>query len=413
MSSGDSKNDPRFAKLKLGQRWTDADTETLKHLYITEKKDLVYIAEAMGRGKKVICDILRKLSIVKYDSDVRGYDEFDTSEYNKLLSEYYSKGDVIKKEKGREDRLIVKGFSDFLSKRLIPNNSDSDTKITERLTTVEKELLDVKTQLKYAISMLENTVRILIDRVHLDLVNDNDDYTYEMKEFMQEMEEMTREDKICKMREMYGMQDLGDIKVIRVIELPVQSEPTKHDEHAEPTQLTQQLASTQQTKTQYAKSTQLSEQPDSMDSVDSEDSADSADSTNSIDSTESTKLSETTEQFVQYRTDWTDPQDQLEKLMQTVKVIPTPVPKKRGRKKKGTVIDVSQASSKSDTASISSTDGSPNGSVDGPSDEPPDKIVTHNGVDYIVSDNIVFYKTKLSKRGRIVGKCVDGKIVFR
>lgn len=101
--------DERFKNLKIGTKWTHEDTDMLNKLYLVDKLDFMSIVAKMGRSKRTIIDKLEEHGIQKDVAKIRGgVDAFDTSDYAKLLDDYYNYRKMQRRKKIKGDNQIVK-----------------------------------------------------------------------------------------------------------------------------------------------------------------------------------------------------------------------------------------------------------------------------------------------------------------
>ena len=92
---------------KFGTRWTDADTEQLIRLYADTSIGIIEIAEIMGRGKAILVTNLIKNHIVSTEQEIRGIEQFDSSDYAQKIREYYSNKKVKPKLKPKLKNLTI------------------------------------------------------------------------------------------------------------------------------------------------------------------------------------------------------------------------------------------------------------------------------------------------------------------
>lgn len=79
----------KFDKLNIGIPWKESDSVNLRKMYINDKKNFVQITEALGRSDITIVEKMIEMKLVDSKDKIREYDQFENSDYNKLLKEYY------------------------------------------------------------------------------------------------------------------------------------------------------------------------------------------------------------------------------------------------------------------------------------------------------------------------------------
>ncbi len=142
----------KFKNLKLGKPWTEVDNMKLKKIYKDDKKNLAQVAEELGRDKNKIISELIGLKLVKDESEVRGIIEYKTSDYYKLVQEYYSWQKDEKKKKIQEEKKTIKK---------IANNEIFDKEDFKSLKETINYLVEVVQEQTMSIKLLKTEIEQL------------------------------------------------------------------------------------------------------------------------------------------------------------------------------------------------------------------------------------------------------------
>ncbi len=142
----------KFKNLKLGKPWTEVDNMKLKKIYKDDKKNLAQVAEELGRDKNKIISELIGLKLVKDESEVRGINEYKTTDYYKLVQEYYSWQKDEKNKKIQEEKKTIKK---------IANNEIFDKEDFKSLKETINYLVEVVQEQTMSIKLLKTEIEQL------------------------------------------------------------------------------------------------------------------------------------------------------------------------------------------------------------------------------------------------------------